>query len=316
MEAAKMPMKSETPITPPIYEFSTEKVQTISLDLYSQSGRIEGKYGKPLETKPIQVWHLITMLLSMAEKNGLEAKLENIYVAQRDAHATLSDLDRDNGFSQKTAPINRWTFEKTISMIDIHSVEDEEANGRIGITLNKNGLSIAFGMNLHVCENFNVMGGTVLRAYAHGDEPAMPWEVMQINLNEWMSNLDQLWEVQTQWMESMKACTISKETPVIEEIFGDLYLRAIHGAYSKQTQGSHNYGESLAPFDTNELSKFAQELLRNINPEVNNVWDLFNWGTAIMKPETADIGEIANNSNDWANYLVARFKLDIEGFDD
>ena len=30
-----------------------------------------------------------------------------------------------------------------------------------------------------------------------------------------------------------------------------------------------------------------------------------------MKPSSADIGEIANNSNDWANYLVEKFELDV-----
>ena len=48
---------------------------------------------------------------------------------------------------------------------------------------------------------------------------------------------------------------------------------------------------------------------------MNNVWDLYNWGTSIMKPDSADIGEIANNSNDWADYLVQRFELDVPEYE-
>jgi len=300
----------------PVYEFGTDKTQKIELDLYSQSGRIEGKYGKVLETKPIQIWHLITMLLSMAEENNLNAELSSIFVNQRDAHATLSDSDKDRGYTQKVAPINRWTFEKAISLIDIPNIGDDLANARLGLTLNKNGLSIAFGMNVYACTNFNVLGGTILRAYSHRGEPAIPWELIQHRLTKWMSNLTQLWTVQTEWMKKMQEHHIPADTPIIEEIFGDLYLRAIHNAYPKQTSPPEgmNYSD-ITPFDTNELSKFAQESLRNRKKDVNNVWDLYNWGTSIMKPNMADIGEITNNSNDWANYLVENFELDVPEYE-
>ncbi len=313
MEAAKLPGAESTPTAIPVYEFGTDKVQQIPLDLYSQSGRIEGKYGKLLETKPVQIWHLILMILGLAEQNDLNTELKSIHVAQRDAHATLSDLDKERGYTQKTAPINRWTFEKSISMLDIPNIGDNTANARLGLTLNKNGLSVAFGMNVHACTNFNVMGGTVLRAYSYGDRPAMPWEVIKVRLNEWMANLTQLWTIQSEWMKAMQGYTIPIDIPVIEEIIGDLYVRAINNAYPKLSPNRTHL--ISAPFDTNELSKFVQESIKNRQPDVNNVWDLYNWGTSIMKPGSADIGEIANNSNDWANFLMERFELDVPEYE-
>jgi len=298
----------------PMYEFDKDQVQKIELDLYSKSGRIEGKYGKVLDTKPVQIWNLINSIMGMAQENEVQADVGSIFVARRDAHATLSDQDRDRGYTQKSAPINKWTFEKSIALLNMPNIGDDLSNARIALTLNKEGLSVAFGMNVHVCTNFNVMGGTILRAYKHGKNRAMPWELMEHRLREWFGNMQQMFALQVQIRDVMIGREIQSPR-VMDEIFGDLYLRAIHSAYPKTTVSSAGL-DAVAPFDTNELSKFAQESLKQrASTEIGTVWDLYNWGTSIMKPGTVDIGQLANSSNDWASYLTHRFELDVPEYE-
>lgn len=315
-EAAKLGDLTGGEAPTPVYEFDKEQVQPINLDLYSKSGRIEGKYGKVLETKPVQIWNLINVIMGLAEENNLQANVGKIFVARRDSHATLSDEDRAKGFTQKYAPINKWTFEKVIALLDMPNVGNDLANARIALTLNKDGLSIAFGMNVHVCTNFNVMGGTILRAYKYGRRDAMPWELIEHRLKQWFSGMEQMFKIQTDIMEAMQAKEIPSYT-IVDEIFGDLYQRAIHNAYPKTTRHA-SAGNLMAPFDTNELSKFAQEAMKPENsesPDLNTVWDLYNWGTSVMKPGTADIGQLANNSNNWCDYLTHKFSLDVPEYE-
>ena len=92
---------------------------------------------------------------------------------------------------------------------------------------------------------------------------------------------------------------------MIQEVVGDLYIRALRAAYNKG---------ALTPFNTHELSEFTQKIIQQgkDQDQLGTVWDLYNWGTNIMKPGTMDIGEIANNSNLWSEYIDDYFGLGIQ----
>jgi len=97
---------------------------------------------------------------------------------------------------------------------------------------------------------------------------------------------------------------LDSPTGIIEKVIGDLYLSAIKQAY---------FAGDPVPFNTYELSDFVQEAIRQRKDEekLTNVWDVYNWGTSIMKPSKVDIGEISENSNIWADYLINEFDLEV-----
>lgn len=124
-------------------------------------------------------------------------------------------------------------------------------------------------------------------------------------MRNWISNTHQIWALQNDIMKEMKSYQLLPDLPIIEEIIGDLYVGAIKQAYFK--------GQPM-PFNTHELSDFVQQSIaqRKEEDRMANVWDLYNWGTEIMKPGKVDIGEIAINSNRWSNYLIDQFELPVE----
>lgn len=297
---------------PSIYEFGSEKTQVIEKDLLSKSIRHEGKHGKSLETKPIQVWAMIDLICGLLQKHDVNFNEDPIHVQRQSSGTYLNDQDREKGYTRMVAPIEKWKFEKVINLIQLPNVFEgqnegvgQARNATIGITLNENGLSVAFGMNVHECTNFNVYGGTILRTYTHNRKPGTHWDAMKIMLDQWVGNLNQIWKVQNEIMGTMKAQQLPQDSQIIQEVIGDLYIKALRAAYNK--------GE-LTPFNTHELSSFTQKIIAESrdHESLGTVWDMYNWGTSIMKPGTMDIGEIANNSNLWAEYLNDYFALGIQ----
>lgn len=314
VEPKIMEATQPAPITP-IFEFKQEdRIQEISLALLKMSIRREAGLVS-LRTIPVQYWTLYDLIESMLEQSNINYSNSKIYVQNNSSRAFLTDTEKSAGYDHKRAPINRWRFDKIIAIIHLPliAVTDGDAgdirNAAIGITLNKEGLVVSFGMNLNICQNFNVMGGgTTLRTYPFGGVEGIQWELFHHKLGKMISKLDQVWAVQNEAMRMMKEYSFPPDLPIIDEIVGDLYIKAIQQAYFKG---------SYTPFDTHELSNFVKAMIedRKDNTDVSSVWDLYNWGTSIMKPGTVDIGEIANSSSMWSQYLMNRFDIDVPEID-
>jgi hypothetical protein len=101
-----------------------------------------------------------------------------------------------------------------------------------------------------------------------------------------------------------------KDPAIIDRVIGGLYKRAIDQAYGSK---------ALAPFDTAGMSNFTQNVLKasggvrdhefNRPVDLRNVWDLYNYGTAVMKPGMVDIAEIQTSSHLFADYLFDEFEI-------
>ena len=281
-----------------------EKATTIPLELLSQSIRHEGKYGNALETKPVQIWNLIDNVRNILEKASMNYSLDDIYVQKRSSAAMLNDADRNAGFNKYHAPISRWKFDKVITSFNMPNISQAGRNAKIGLTLNENGMVVAYGMNVHVCQNFSVLGGTILRTYSFDKTPASPWEFVKMKVSEWTQNLDQLFRVQNEIASRMQEKEVNDER-TIQKVVGILYQNAIRQAYFR---GEHT------PFDTSSLSQFVQEMIRQRKEEekIANVWELYNWGTSVMKPGIVDISDISNTSDSYAKFLMKEFAIDVK----
>lgn len=282
----------------------TEKATEISLDLLRHSIRHEGKYGDTLETKPVQIWNLVDEVTENLDKAGIIFQPGKVFIQKRHSAAMLNDSDRDAGFNKLYAPINRWKFEKVITDLSIPNIGGEGHNAHVALTLNEKGIVVAYGMNIHVCTNFNVMGGAILRTYTHGNQKGTPWQAVRSIISNWSTNLEQVYNIQRELMQEFMNKEVRDER-TIQKIIGVLYTNAIKNAYFKKDVGL------VTPFDTGELSMFVQTMInqRKEEEKIGNVWDLYNWGTSIMKPNSMDIGEIANNSSIFSSFLCDQFGI-------
>jgi len=298
----------------PILEFEGKGSDVLEIPMDDLKRSIRRETGlSGIRSIPVQYWKMYDTVRNLIVDSGKNYQEKPVFVQNNSSKAYLTDEDKAKGYTQKHAPVDRWRFDKIISTIHLPNLRaddgnDTARNAAIGITLNKEGLMVSFGMNLHVCSNFNVMGGTIMRSFGLNGQEGIPWDVMEFRLKKWISDHEQIWAVQNHIMSAMIQHQLPYNVPVIEEVVGDLYIGALKSAYFKGPQ---------VPFNTYELSDFVQESIKQRRNEdrIANVWDLYNWGTSIMKPGQMDIGEISANSNIWSDYLINRFELDVPSYE-
>jgi hypothetical protein len=263
---------------------------------------VEGKNGRILQTRPVQSWNAITYILDLLNQANVNFNLESVYTQKRNAFPMLNDDEKAQGYNRENCPITRWMFDKVLACIQIPNVGNDLMNARIGFGFNEDGIQIAFGMHVQVCQNFNILGGQIMNTYKFNGKEAISWELIEFKLKEWVGSLDQKFKLEMNLMQRLQETEIH-DPAVIDRTIGGLYRLAINQAYGTKT---------AAPFDTAGMSNFVQNVLKMQKHEIgaiDNVWKLYNYGTQILKPGIVDIAEIQNSSSMFADYLFDEFEI-------
>jgi len=286
-----------------------ESVKEVTIHQLEQSIRVEGKHGRVLQTRPVQSWNVLTYIIGLLSQANMNHIMEHIYVQRRNSFPMINDADKKIGYSREICPINKWLFDKIACSFIIPNIGNDLASGRIGMTFSDEGIQVAFGLNVKVCSNFAIMGGQIMSTFRRGTNDGLSWQSIEIQMKDWTKNLDQKMKLEMDLMNIMVARKIN-DPAIIDRIVGGLYKRAIDQAYGSKTP---------APFDTYGMSNFTQNILKANNGIIDhafdqsygirNVWDLYNYGTQVMKPGMVDIAEIQNTSYLFADHLFNEFDL-------
>lgn len=286
-----------------------ETVKDVQIAQLEKSIRVEGKHGRILQTRPVQSWNVLKFIMGLMIQQNMNYTMEHIYVQKRNSFPMINDQDKNLGYNRENCPINKWMFDKVVSSFIVPNVGSDLVDARIGVSFNEDGIQLAFGLNVRVCSNFAILGGELMSTFKSGHRDAYSWDSIEIKLKDWIQNLEQKLKVETNLMNRMIEKPI-KEPAVIERVIGGLYKRAIDQAYGSKLP---------APFDTAGMSNFVQNILQmpaevvdhqfNQGYGIKNVWDLYNYGTQVMKPGMVDIAEIQRSSSMYADYLFDEFEI-------
>ena len=190
-----------------------------------------------------------------------------------------------------------------LTNVDIPHIGNNDVNGTIALSYTKRGISVALGMNVSICDNLCIMGGQQMRTYKFYEKEGHSWETMKIHLRDWISNLDQRLGMEVEIMNRMMAREINDEV-AIDQTIGKLYQNAIQWRYGNGPQ---------APFDISGMSSFVQNMQKKHGIEkLENVWDLYNWGTEVMKPELERLENLTESNRLYADFLCKEFAIERE----
>lgn len=281
-----------------------EKSKSIPLSLLQQSVRVEDNLGRAYRTRPIQAWSFLTMIVGMLKDAEVGHKVHPIIVRSDSSGVALNDVDRaDNKYSKAMCPINKWIFDQLITKVDIPHVGDDAVNGTIALSYTNRGISVAFGLNVRICDNLCIMGGQQMRTYKFAGDEALGWDSMKIQLRDWINNIDQRLGIEWEIMNRMQAREINDEV-AIDQTIGKLYQEAVRWRYGKGPQ---------APFDISGMSTFVQNMQNKHGRErLENVWDLYNWGTEVMKPDLERLENLTESNRLYADFLCREFAIERE----
>lgn len=295
----------ENPNEMPMFGFEKDqRSKSIKLKLLEQSVRVEDNLGRAYRTRPVQAWALLKMIAGMLKASEIGFKAHPVTVRSDSSGVALNDIDRtESKWNKAMCPINKWIFDQLITKIDIPHVGNNDVNGTIAVSYTSRGISVALGLNVAICDNLCIMGGQQMRTYKFDGKDSLGWDTMKIHLQDWVNNLDQRLGIEVEIMNRMQAREINNEVAV-DQVIGKLYQNAVNWRYNKGP---------IAPFDISGMSSFVQNVQKKAQEApLENVWDLYNWGTEVMKPQMERLEHITESSGLYADFLCEEFAVEKE----
>lgn len=270
-------------------DFKSNNVQTLSLSMLKSSYKENDVYGRPL--KGIYHYQLIERVAEMAEKNGLQCELEEIFAAQNRNKALpgvvlLPQVEEQYGKNAVQAHILRRVF----TTLRITNFDNDEFSTGIAIAFHQQGIQIAIGNLVKICHNQCILNAeNSVRSYGLG---SLNLDEIFERVNLWLQNCSTEIELERELIEKWKNTFIGKrEALYIVGLLSELRLR-----YDTDKLSLRN--RELYPLSLFQINKFLEQILLVFcNQDFITLWNFYNIATNLYKPQSMEIPNlIAQNT--------------------
>ena len=156
-----------------------------------------------------------------------------------------------------TVPISELVFERFIGTVDI--LGSGEHSMRLAMKYEPGQFEMALGLNVRVCQNFNIFGGKRMST-----ERGIGYDDLMNNLEVWLSNAEAEFGFDIANINRLTAATIDPHH--VNEMLGELM------------QSYHRNNQVLQLTDISSLSRKLVE-----KRECFNMWDFTQAGTEVLK---------------------------------
>ncbi len=281
-----------------------EKVNVITLEQLRNS-RVEKTVTGNITSGVTAIAAVDTVSETM-DKLNLPFKVKNIWAINNRPNSSecgisiSTELERSIGENH----VGTMLFKRVFATMDIDDGMSDESSGNVVISLHQNGIELAFGDNVHVCQNLCIYGGEVIRNYSFMGLKSIPWGNMIDILSHWMTTYEQRRRRNIEISRTLR--NIEVESHQVEEFIGGLTLRAARHMSKKDVLSPLNMTQIF------DMSKSAAGAMINKNPDVDwnipNAWELYSRITEQHKVKNVDSSMILYQND-------ATFQLIKDHFD-
>lgn len=271
-----------------IIDFKEKNVEYLSLDEL----RLTVKAKEAGVNRSLEHYQVFDKVIDILEQNKLTYNTQPLNISS--SGSKLIEI-AEKYVGEKN--IKAWYLDKLSGTILLNDFQDSLSVPRINIEYNDRGINIAFGKHVLVCKN----GMTAFRGdmFATFGPEKVHFEKGLEMIKGWILELDKKNKIYDSIISQMNSIDINYEE--IPNIIGSLELKAVEQAYLNGPP---------APFNISQISTFSKHILKSSKKDkelnkLENLWDLYNIGTYIQKPEFMDMGTINQN-----NYLFTKFIID------
>lgn len=291
-----------------IFSFTKEETtRDISLEMLCQSLMVRDSRGQSPSNRPIQSWELIDEIHGLCTAAGLDVEIKHIYVQQNGSNPVINQNEKELYLAGDNIPITKWLFNKVAFMIAIHHPEDTETTTTIVASYHQQGIQVAWGQHVGLCSNMCIFGSNTM--YTFGPD-SVPFDKMRVILNEWILTFDEKRNEDLKIIRDMKRVILNND--VMEEILNNLIGRLFRKAVRKNYFKGKDYVLDMTKVGMlvrNIEEKY--ELRKQLEPTSNSydqdmqitLWDVYNWGTEILKAEDTDIASLFMIISTWGKFI-------------
>jgi hypothetical protein len=196
-------------------------------------------------------------------------------------------------------------------MIGLFTITDYAVNGYscgIAVAFHQDGIQVGFGPNIDVCANLCIMGGD-MRIQTYGPNKIKVDQMFTI-INDWVTKAQEHMARQTKMLDVMKRFDMSYDD--VAELVGIMNMIRV-GRDITAYKGENEY-----PLNQSQISRFTTEYLleyqelKKKGEDTNiSLYDLYNLGTNMHKPEYTDLPMIIGNNTAMGQLLIDRYVKDL-----
>ncbi|HMA68766.1 MAG TPA: hypothetical protein VKN74_02765 [Candidatus Mcinerneyibacterium sp.] len=270
-----------------------EKIEKLSLDELKssiQAREISG-YSRTLPVEHFQLWEDI---LETLDKKNIQYDVQHICAAGGKNARRIKRVEEQIGKDTLGAT---W-LQKLIGKIIIKDLANDESSASLGIAFHDKGIQVSYGQNIIVCNNFSIMNASNTVTTFGKNSFNNYGNFLQV-INAWITEHEKLRKSDLDTIETMKTISIDEHN-VMPSIIGKLQMKAVEATYLKG---------KTAPFNIGQVSTFTKNYLESKSDNVKNLWELYNHGTNIMKPEIVDISTLQPQIIQFTNFINEEFSV-------
>lgn len=253
--------------------------------------------------KRIRHAELIFALMEMLDKRNMKAEIEPIHVriggASQMPNITLIQNEAAK-YSVET-PVEAHLVRNLTGKIQIHDLSDQYSCTGLAFNYNQLGVQLAYGMNVFACSNMSIFGENLIHSYGKNGHSIK--EMFSI-VGDWMDLHDKKRAINVAYMDQMRRIAADK-TDVLK-LMGELLVQA--------NKSNMKQFSVEAPLNDTQVSGFAQEYIRREAKidkfPVENMWDIYNIGTALLRPDKVHNFEpIFRQNKALGDFMINRYDL-------
>jgi hypothetical protein len=264
---------------PATLDFDKDRNAYIDLATLDRTVKLEHADGKLPKVAPVEHVKLLRTVIDMGKRYvGHPVGMQNILIKD-------TNVKRIMHMDNTPCPVEKYLIQRIATKIafkDISFADQENTKGymAVGITYTEKGIQMAFGHNVHVCQNLNIFGDCYWRTYGDG-RAKVPYEKGIEILQKWFQNYEDVKALNHRRIRQLQETQVSIAGR--QKLIGSLFELAVLANYSK--------GRTVkAPLNQSDCAALIQAGITEINNGAHiSAWDLTNWITSIIKPERMDM---------------------------
>ena len=284
--------------------FTSEKVQTLTLEQLKRTHKENDIYDKPL--KGIYHFELLERIRETCNKHGFETDIYDLFAAQNNDKncpgvSLLPILENKYGKNAVEAHILRRIF----ANIRITNFDDDTYTTNIAVAFHQKGIQVGFGNMVKVCHNQCLLNPTeYIATYSdkiHQNErprSGITAETVLSTIDKWLSDAEQKIIAERSKIEKMNKIVLDAQQVIL--LIG--MLNAIRVRTDTRYKAIREPG--IYPLNQTQLNKFTEDLLlAQYNTGIITAWDVYNTATELYKGDSMDIPAILPQNKSMIRFL-------------
>lgn len=290
------------------FDFSTAKVQGLTLAQLERTHKENDVYGKPL--RGIYHYELINNIIAMCNEQNYNVEVYDLFAAQnKDRNSAgvvlLPQVEAQFGERAVEAHILRRVF----ANIRLTDFDDEETTTNLAVSFHQKGIQVGFGNMVKICHNQTMLcADQYIATYGEkgagrGVNPSVA-DVLDV-VKSWLVDARHRIVAEREKIALMKQMDV--DAARCFQLIG--MLTALRVKVDTRNPDIRERGV-VYPLNQSQISTFTENLLLRYHNEGEvTVWDIYNAATDLYKADAMDIPSMLPQNRAMVTFLNEQFGI-------